>query len=211
MADETKWYPVRLSAGATRLTRDRYVEVGKFGGRHLRSIAGEVSVVEKACEQADIQLHLPIIRMCFVNHITKKPDHKQIPMFPGFAFVADVTDFDLVEQTDGIAEVLRVGDEPAIMSKLDVWAIECAERQAIREFHMEWAKANLMVTKLTKKQMRKAFPKGKQIRIQSGIAAGYGVVKDVTTRNTIKVIHDKLVGMVEVPLDDVELPDYLVA
>ena len=199
------WYIVRLEPGATRKAENKKFYFGPKGGRLFEKETLEISIVEMACAQSGFILRLPKTRIVYLDHKTQQPAHSTRPLIPGFAFVDAPHDFMQLESVKGIRHVLRNDGNPIQMSARDMMQLEMAERQSLKEFHHEWAYMNLQRTRLTKKEMRKEFPKGKRFRLNDGRAPGWCTIKDVTTRGTVKVIHDKLNAILDVPVDFLEV------
>jgi transcription antitermination factor NusG len=202
------WHIVSLEPSAARKATTRRFYWGPRNGRHSTLERHDESNLERTCRENGVDIYFPFVRFAYLDR-SQRPAHGSTPLIPGFAFVSDITDFQALKEVPGIVDVLRNNGVPIPMATLDMIAIEKAHAQATVEFHKEWSKMNLQRHKLTKKQMRQTFRKGARFRIRNGIAAGYGRIKDVTTRNTVKMIHEKLLGVVEVPIDDIEFDDNL--
>lgn len=202
---KSNWFVVRLAPGATRKASNRKFIIGPRGGRSSNLETIDASVVELACAQAGIRMHIPKVRIAYLDHKTKSPTHTVRPMIPGFAFVEGPVDFSVLEGVRGVSQVLRNATVPVQMSEADMAAMRDAERVGIIDFHDQWSQMNLMRSKMTKKQMRKEFPKGRRVELHDGRVPGWCTIKDVTSRGTVKLIHDKLNAVIEIDVDELEL------
>lgn len=183
------------------------------GYQIVPSLDPNVSAVERALIDGGFKAYMPAEkRLIRDRRKIGVWTTRRFPLLPGYVFVRDVIDFRALEETPGVAAVLRNNGEPFAVAITDIWTLEAIEaeseaeaaRQVERRNEAELAKR----TRVTRNKARQLFPKNSHVEITEGPLAGrmaFIVGQDRDGR--LKAIADGLdaIGTISVPVNSVRL------
>lgn len=194
------WYAVRISGQATRVSRRRIIFAGPKGGTHqfLVSDINQKMEIEMELERLGIDYFIPMV-------IQEDPHRRKrnvmvtrrAPLLPGYVFVQHVPDWQLLESNAakaiGIIGVIRDLDNvPVRVWSKDIHDLRMIEWQAFCDY-----------IDPPKSRTKRRFIEGSRLAISHKTLGTMDVqILSVTSRNTIKVIADRL-GKFEFNVDEV--------
>jgi hypothetical protein len=190
------WYAVRISGQATRVHKRRIVFTGPKGASHQY-------LVPDINQKMEIELELERIGVdYFIPMLIQEAPHRRkrnvmvarrVPMISGYAFVKRVRDWQDIEGIKCVSGVIRGFDHsPVRVPSCDIDDLQMIQWQAF---------CNYMDP--PKQHFRRRFIEGSRHTIKHKTLGLMDVhILSVTSRNTIKVIADRL-GKFEIPVDEV--------
>lgn len=190
------WYAIRISGQGARVSRRRIIFAGPKGGTHQYLVPdiNQKSNIEVALDDLGIDYFIPMA-IEEVPHRRKRGVMvtRRVPLIPGYAFVQHVADWQALEDTDGVAGVLKCGQENVRIPNRDIHALRMIEWDCFCNY-----------VDPPKDRARRRFMEGSRHVLKHRTIGLMDVtVISVTGRNTIKAIADRL-GKVEFAVDDVE-------
>lgn len=189
------WYAVRISGQATRVSHRRMIFTGPKGGAHQY-------LVPDINQKMEIELELEALTIdYFIPMVIQERRHRKkgsiiltrrTPMIPGYAFVKHVPDWQKLEEAKSVIGVLKCGFENVRIPSRDIDELQMIQWQAF---------CNYMDP--PKQYTRRRFIEGARLAINHKRIGHMDVeILSVTSRNTIKVIADRM-GKFEFAVDEV--------
>jgi transcription antitermination factor NusG len=193
------WHCIRLRPGAAQISRQ---------DRRLTNI-------ELSLNREGIEHYMPMERKELMHHRTKIWEDKRYPLIPGYAFVANVTNWAKLKDCDFVAGVLGNSESPIPIPASSIELIRQAETE-IEQRHQgyKWARLQREREKEERKRhipqskARVLYPAGSTVVVDKThfLLGGYkGRVVDATGRQTIKLMIETLNGIVAAELSMVHL------
>lgn len=190
--------------------RDRdYDEEGNVirVGRIVPSLDENISAVERSLKDNGFTCYMPVERKVIRDRRkTNTWTTRRFPLLQGYVFVEDVIDFGKLEDTPGVAGVLRLNGVPLKLPLDDIAVIRDAEAKDAARAERELADKRERATRLTHSKAKRQFPSMSRISITKGIAEGREATVVSTGRDgRLRAIVDGLdaLGTVSVPIADV--------
>ena len=203
-SNEGNWYAIQLASGALLPAKQAYIEVGPRDGRYLKRRALDRSVICNSCERAGVELYVPVERYSFIHHRSKKLVERERALIPGYAFVQGVTDFQELENLEGVAGVMTngAGQPPTIIPPGEVENLKRIEGEIFELEKKKRADREFQKKKITRRQLSKIYPSGQSFAVKPGhfLEGKRGKIVGHTGRKEIKAVIDLLNKMVKADL-----------
>ncbi len=198
MTASQRWYAVRLRPGMSR---------NRIGN-------SATTLAEQDLQDAGFTFWSPVEIRDIVHHRTRKLVEKRFPLIPGYAFVADVTNFWKLSELKCVAGIVGVEGRPMVIPAIDIVELRRVEEELlarttdVRQKRAEAAAKSERAAKMTRRGLKNLYPTGSSISVKSGfLSMEVGTVVDVGSKKTVKVMLDRLqnLGVVELSVDDLAL------
>lgn len=203
------WFAIRTAPGAQMPQREYVAETTKSfkGYRIVPSLDPNRSAVEKALTEAGFIHFMPAERRLIRDR--KKLGvwtTRRFPMLQGYAFVADVTDFERLEHTAGVLEVVRMNGSPYRVADQDIQTLRQVEAECDAAVDGRLKAIEEKARKPTRGRVGRMFPVGATVMVHkilgdTRMATVAGAARD----GRVKVILEGLDRAVEVPAGPLEL------
>jgi transcription antitermination factor NusG len=197
------WYAARISGHATRVARHRMIFHGPNGGpyQYLVPDIDRRMTIEMPLDALDLEYFLPVASKEFPHRrkrgvwVTERE-----PILPGYVFVRNVRNWQALEFADGVIGILRCGHENVRIPALDIHRLRMVEW----ECYVEYERARAHRIDPPKKKLGRKYVEGSRHTVNHKRLGHIDfTVMSVTSRQTIRAIHDKL-GKIELKVDDIE-------
>lgn len=190
--DKLSWYVVRTAPGAQRPDP-----------RDARFSKAELELTD-----AGFSCYMPIEVKDIVHHRTKKLIKRWFPLIPGYVFVEDVEDFYTLKNLRSVSDTVNINGKPLRLRPAEIVLLRLAETKIFEGLADERVARAMADRRLSRNALGDVYPEGAQVAVKTGFLENeIGRVVDVTGRQTIKIIMDKLknLGTIELSVDDVAL------
>lgn len=189
------WYAVRISGQATRVSHRRIIFAGPKGGTHQYLVPdiNQKTNIEVELEAQGVDYFLPMA-ISETPHRRKRNVMvtRRAPLLPGYVFVQHVPDWQRLEKAEGVVGVLKCGLDNVRIPSRDIHDLRMIEWQAFCDY-----------VDPPKKRTKRRFIEGARLAINHKTLGTMDVqILSVTSRNTIRVIADRL-GKFEFAVDEV--------
>jgi transcription antitermination factor NusG len=188
------WYAIETTPNAFRpnVTLRRELANLKTGRTELVRVRDpDTWLIEASLSKAGVDFYIPVERREIEHHRTKAKLAKRFPLITRVAFVANVTDWQMVEELDGVQGVIRsVQLTPIRIPERSIEALRGMEEE-IRLARIAEAEA----ANMTREKLAERFPAGTRVRIKAGPLAGMTAnAIAVTKKNEIRIMVEGLLG-----------------
>lgn len=210
------WYAIRTAPGAQMPQREYTVEttaLGKDGrprGRGYRvvpSLDPDISAVERSLSNAGFAHYMPVERRLVRDR--KKPDlwkPRRFALLLGYVFVRDVERWADLEETPGVASVVRSRGIPMPIEAKDILMLEAMEAAAELKYQQAVEQRRLAEGRVTRRKAAGLFPVGSQVSILKGHASGRtGFAVGPDREGRLKVLIASMEAEISVSMDSVQL------
>ena len=214
------WYAVRTAPGAQLPQREYAIEntAAKHGKgyRIVPSLNPNISAVERALRDNGFKFYMPVERRLVRDrrkHDLWKP--RRFAILLGYVFVTDVVDWQLLEETPGVAGIVGTRGTPMPINPKDMERLvqiekECEEayQRYVARMELNEAKKLAAQQKLSRAKVKQLYPSGSWVSATKGAFAGRTFVVAGLDRNgRLKMIADGLnaIGTISLPVSDVLL------
>ena len=197
------WYAARISGHATRVANQRLIFHGPKGGsyQYLLPDIDQRTNIEVALDKMPLEYFLPMASREF-PHRRKRGVWvtERVPILPGYVFVRNVGDWRALEFADGVIDILRCGHENVRIPAVDIHRLRMVEW----ECYIDYEHARARRVDPPKKRLGRKYIEGSRHTVNHKRLGHIDfTVMSVTSRQTIRAIHDKL-GKIELKVDDIE-------
>lgn len=214
------WYAIRTLPGAqmpqreyeveaTTIRRDKEGRQINKGYRIVPSLNPNVSAVERALSDAGFNHYMPVCKRLVRDR--RKADlwkPRRFAMLLGYMFVENVTDFRALEETPGVAGVVRNAGVPMPIDPEDIQALLDEEMKAEERLAKDLLARKERAERLTRNRAQKRFPKDGVVEIDSGPFEGMsGTIVGTDRDGKIRTILHKLnsASAVSLPVNIIRL------
>lgn len=197
------WYAARISGHATRVANQRLIFHGPKGGsyQYLLPDIDQRTNIEVTLDKLPLEYFLPMASR-EIQHRRKRNVWltERVPILPGYVFVRNVGDWRALEFADGVIDILRCGHENVRIPAVDIHRLRMVEW----ECYVEYERARARRVDPPKKRLGRKYIEGSRHTVKHKRLGHIDfTVMSVTSRQTIRAIHDKL-GKIELKVDDIE-------
>lgn len=215
------WYAIRTHPGAQMPQREYAVEsTGSKRGKGYRivpSLNPRVSAVERALSDAGVSAYMPAEYQAVRSRKkTALYTIRRFAMFPGYVFVHDVTDFEMLRNLPGVADVVKVNGVPMPIfgndEMITLMTEEGKSEMSAQDQIDHWMKRDREAERkaATKKlaAARRRISTGQRVKVLWGKRAGsFGTVAGWEREGIVSVIAERLgqADLVSVPYEELEL------
>jgi transcription antitermination factor NusG len=210
------WFACRTAPGAQMPQREYTVHATSRGadGRPrgkgytiVPSLDPNVSAVERSLSNAGFAHYMPIEkRLVRDRKKTNLWKPRRFALLLGYVFVKDVDDFRKLEETAGIASVVRSQGKPMPIMGKDILMLQSMEAVAEEKYQQLVEQRAAAERRVTRRKAAGAFPAGSSVSITSGHAKGLRGLAGAPARDgRLKVFIASLEAEISVPMDAVVL------
>ena len=197
------WYAARISGHATRVANQRLIFHGPKGGsyQYLLPDIDQRTNIEVALDKMSLEYFLPMASREFPHRRKRNVwITERVPILPGYVFVRNVGDWRALEFADGVIDILRCGHENVRIPAVDIHRLRMVEW----ECYVEYERARARRVDPPKNRLGRKYIEGSRHTVNHKRLGNIDfTVMSVTSRQTIRAIHDKL-GKIELKVDDIE-------
>jgi transcription antitermination factor NusG len=177
------------------------------GYRIVPSLNPNISAVERSLSNAGFIHYMPIEKRLVRDR--KKTDlwkPRRFALLLGYVFVQDVSRWKDLEETPGIASVVRSRGIPMPIRIEDILLLRTMEAEADQHFERLVEEKAAKARQLTRKKAARVFPAGSLVEITKGHAEGrYATMVGPGRKGQLKVLIASLEAEISVPMDAVQL------
>ena len=168
--------------------------------------------IEAEMARAGIACYIPFeTRLVRVRRQTGVMVPRRFPMLPGYAFVADVSDWPALDACKSVLAILADGDGcPVRIPLSDIEALRKAEADAMEATERQARALAESRKKLTRARASKLWPAGAEVMVDDPVMGKVmGTVDRATGRKTVRVMAQFLGGLVpvEIGIDRLSMVD----
>jgi transcription antitermination factor NusG len=210
------WYAIRTAPGAQMPQREYVVEPTALGAdgrsrgkgyRIVPSLDPDVSAIERSLSNARFIHYMPVEKRLVRDR--KKTDlwkPRRFALLLGYVFVQDVERWADLEETPGVASVVRSMGKPMPIRVDDILLLRTMEAEADQQFERMVEERAAKDRQLTRKRAAKVFPAGSLVEIMKGHGEGrYATTLGPGRKGQLRVLLASLEAEVSVPMDAVQL------
>jgi transcription antitermination factor NusG len=212
----TKWFACRTAPGAQQPQREYAVESTSLGSdgrprgkgyRIVPSLDPNVSAVERSLSNAGFSYYMPVEkRLVRDRKNTRVYKPRRFALLLGYIFVKDVEDFRKLEETAGIASVVRSQGKPMPILGKDILMLQSMEAIAEEKYRQLVEQREAAERRVSRRAAAGMFPAGSLVSITSGHAKGMHGLAGLPDRGgRLKVFIASLEAEVSVSMEAVQL------
>lgn len=208
------WFAIRTAPGAQMPQREYAVETTSLGAdgrprgkgyRIVPSLDPNVSAVERALSNEGFTHYMPVERRLVRDR--KKTDlwkPRRFALLLGYVFVRDVDDWIRLEETAGVASVVRSQGRPMAIPVCEIDMLREMEAEAEAKLQKLIEQRAAAARRLPRRKANTVFPSGAYVEITKGPAEGrVGFVSGTDREGRLKLLLSSL--EMSVPMDAVKL------
>ncbi|RTM07423.1 MAG: hypothetical protein EKK31_11720 [Hyphomicrobiales bacterium] len=208
------WYAVRTAPGAQMPQREYVVESTSLGadgrprGKGYRitpSLDPNISAIERALSNEGFTYYMPVERRLVRDR--KKTDlwkPRRFALLLGYVFVKDVEDWVRLEETAGVASVVRNQGRPMTIPVAEIDMLRVMEAEAEAKLQKLIEQREAAARRLPRRKTSSMFPMGSLVEVTRGPAEErHGIVTGTDREGRLRLLIQSL--EMSVPMDSVKL------